>query len=166
MARCSASATAACFVTPYGIEFSEASRPTADAVFSRLLSLARETRVGEEHVDGPKSCFGRRDQRLYLAFLCNIRSDGKSADLACDARKLIAGAFEIGDHHASRAGLRIGAGDRLANPARGSGDDIDLVLDVHACASCFAMMIRAISNSTDVEPFVPRLTNGQPRQHV
>jgi len=44
--------------------------------------LRERTRVGEEHVDGPKFGFGRGDQRSYLGLLRNIRRHGKSADLA------------------------------------------------------------------------------------
>jgi len=109
---------------------------------SALLSLAREPGVGEENVDRPIFGFRRGDQRLDIAFLPDIGGHSKAVDVTCDAGKPVAGALEIGDHHAARAGLRIGASDRRANAARRSRHHTDLVFDVHAAVPRFAIVIR------------------------
>jgi hypothetical protein len=74
-----------------------------------------------------------------------IGGHSKAVDVARDAGKLVAGVLEIGDHHAARAGLRVGTRNRRTNAARRSRNHTDPVLDVHALASCSAIVIRVIS---------------------
>ena len=69
---------------------------------------------------------------MLVRFFPDVGGHGQSVDIGCDARKPVAGVFEVGDNDAARAGLRIGARHRLANAARRSGNDADFVFDVHA----------------------------------
>jgi hypothetical protein len=97
----------------------------------RLLSLARQAGVGKEDVHRPEPRLGRCDQRLNIALLADISGDGKAIDVAGDASKPLARRFQVGHHHAARAGLRISARHRLADTACRSRDDADFIFDIH-----------------------------------
>ena len=108
---------------------------------ARLLSLARQAGIGEEHVDRPVFVFCRRDQRLDVFFQPDVGGDREAVDVAGDVGQPFTRGLEIGNHDAAGAGLRLGARHRFADPARAPGDDADLAFDVHVFASRFCVVV-------------------------
>src|SRR5262245_46512620 len=93
------------------------------------MAAATDAGVGEEDVDRTVVTLGLSDQMADIGFLGDVARDREAFDIPC--HRVQAAAIAIGHHHALGALLGIAPRDRLADAAGRTGDDADLVFDLH-----------------------------------